>query len=265
MKIFKNLILAALLLLSPIEAQAAITFVQNATGQASSGDTVSATISSTTAGHLLVAVVYSNGNNNDLAPTGVTDSASHTWTKATGSDSAASDGGGFSDIWYYPNTTSGVTSVTATFSYAAGGTDGFNISVYEFAGAAVSSPLETGNAATTVQSNAATSTSGTAAITTSTSGDVIVSGIFLSHRAVASYPTVTSMTSPYTLEGNITHAVTGGTAFADGYNITTTTVTSQAAQFNGTLLGDGSSYMASTAAAFEPVSTPSGGVLWFGQ
>jgi hypothetical protein len=115
----------------------AITHVQTTHSNRTNWDaSVPVTIGSTTAGNLLVAVLAWFGEGGTVV-TGATGAG--TWASAT--DSALQDANSHVQIWYCPNISGGVTSIT--FSTNVGGIDlTCEADVLEFSSAATSSPLD---------------------------------------------------------------------------------------------------------------------------
>jgi RHS repeat-associated protein len=115
-----------------------VAVVQSSVGTAAAGTSVSASISPSVAGNLLIAM--------QMMPSGssvssVTDNKGSSWLHATGALSSSTGDNSVIDIWYCPNCSSGVTTITA--HYAA--TVNFSgMIAYEMSGVATSSPFETG-------------------------------------------------------------------------------------------------------------------------
>ena len=103
----------------------------------------SLTVTSTTAGSLLVCAMSGRAGLGAATVNSFTDNKSQTWVQATAARATDSSQNGFCDVWYFPNSASGVTSVTAT--YSASQSDIY-MSFWEIGGAATSSPQD-GNGA----------------------------------------------------------------------------------------------------------------------
>ena len=115
------------------------------------------TISSSTAGNLLVAEIY---HPSVITVSSVTSSGC-TWSSAI----ASSSGNSRVEIWYCPNNSGGVTSVTFTMS----GSERWIARVSEWSGVATTSPLNAQNATA-----GAFGTSTTASVTAVGSGSLVI-------------------------------------------------------------------------------------------
>jgi hypothetical protein len=147
----------------------AIAFVQAKNNQAAPNSGVNNTVSiTTTAGNLLVLMSYTDKASN-LTPT-ISDSASQTWTQA-GSNPTV--GNGICTMWYMPNSAS-VTSVSVAWATYSGGAT-TSVVVFEFSGAALSTPLDSNASNPVTSSGAATATSlASGSLSTSNANDVLV-------------------------------------------------------------------------------------------
>lgn len=244
---FLSALLFALCVLISCPSEAVITLVQRA-GSLSTATTsamLSTTISASALHDLLVVVPY-NDHNSTIS--GVTDNKSQTWVQVP---SAARNNGNNCalDMWYFAGTASGVTTVTVTYSAAGGAYTGSQgQSVYEVSGIGAS-PIDSSTNGTTTGANAATTIISGASLTTTNAADMIIVGGCIDVNGAAQ-PTITSLTTPYTLgaqQQNTGNLVTYG----DGYQITSSTVTSQKATFNGTHLGNGTTASEFNAAGFK--------------
>ena len=191
----------------------------------------STTITSSTAGNLLVIAITTYVNAVGTV-TGVTDNKSQTWVQATGARGTNSANNTATDIWYFPNTASGVTSVTVTFTGGALAEQ----TVYEVSGIKTSSPLDVAGG---VSSGASTTTAVSASLTTTAANDFIL--VILDQN-----PNVSTVNSPYTKDSQ-----TGHTA----YYIPTTTVSGSQCTFN---LSSADTFCTSSA-AFLAVTGGGGG------
>lgn len=143
----------------------AIAFVQFANNQPVGG-TTSTTVTpaaTTTAGNLLVAIVYEDANAS--ATLGITDTASQTWFQV---GSTITVGNGLLAMFYMPNSAA-VTTITGTCTVSAT----LPVCIYEISGIATSSPLD----GFATASGAATSTSLTSGtISTTNANDILIYG-----------------------------------------------------------------------------------------
>ena len=129
-------------------AGAAISLKQTGPETTSTTNSVSPTLSSSTSGTLLVAVISTASTNSVSGPSG--------WTRATGTSSSNA---GRADIWYYANNPGGITS--ATFSVGSGSGGAMMGEITEWNGVALSSPLDqTGTSTCSFTSSCSVSTSG---------------------------------------------------------------------------------------------------------
>jgi hypothetical protein len=160
----KKIILILALLLSAVSCRAAITETQHKVNRSTaSATTVSVTMTSTAAGALIV-VAADNASSRTVSS--ITDNlGTNTYVQASGA--ASSNGTDRGDIWYCLNANSGITSVTITFSGAAGtfNKEGF---VFEVAGF-VSATFDLAGAVNTQTANVVT-VNGPSITTTSTIG-----------------------------------------------------------------------------------------------
>ncbi len=101
-------------------------------------------ITSTTAGSLLAVAISLPGNTSNRTISSVTDSKGQTWTQYPSVSATDSTGNSLTDIWYFPNTVSGVTSVTVNGSGAFN--SGAYLTIYEVAGIVTSSATDAGAA-----------------------------------------------------------------------------------------------------------------------
>ena len=162
----------------------AIIFVQNVTRVSPSAATTQATtITSSTAGNLLAICCngYTVGASTKTV-TSVTDNLGQTWVQVPSARSTMSTYY-FNDIWYFPNTAAGVTSVTITLSSSTK----CDTSVYEFSGVKTISPVDVSGATSNAAPAAAAKST---ALTTAASGDVIIA-------MMNNDNTITSVNSPY--------------------------------------------------------------------
>lgn len=135
------------------------------------GTTTAITISSSAAGSLLAITFVGEGSGSQQSVVGVVDNKLNSYSLATNSQVQA---GSFSDaeIWYCPNATSGVTTITVTIANSV--TSGSCvIGVIEISGAATSSPLE-------VASTAKNTTGAPVgpALTTANAGSILIATCF---------------------------------------------------------------------------------------
>lgn len=97
-----------------------ITVTQHKSGHSTaSATTVTVTTTSTGSGKLLV-VAACNAGTRTVAASGVTDNIGNTYTQATNAAANANSSVDNSDIWYCLSATSGVTTITITFTGSAG-------------------------------------------------------------------------------------------------------------------------------------------------
>ncbi|OWK42486.1 Glycoprotein gp2 [Fimbriiglobus ruber] len=186
----------------------AVSHVQGAAGTASTGTTCAATITSSTAGNLLaVGIVNSTGTLRTV--TGVTDNIGQTYLQVPSAYATSTVSPVFSDIWYFPNTAAGVTTVTVTFS---GSVANAVINVTEISGIALSSPVD---AVSIVNQQATTLSPISAPITTSANNDFIFA-------VMGCQASSTTVSSPYAV-------VQSGSHNFGYYNIAASPVTSQTA------------------------------------
>lgn len=148
-------------LLAGVQARAAIAVVQVVSNTASNASTVSATLTSTTAGNLIVACSW--WSNSSRTFTSVTDSKSNTYAAAGNTAGSTTQ---VERIDFAKNATGAVTTVTLNLS---GGAN-VAIVVYEISGADTVSPLDVAPVA-----NSASATTLADAITTTNANDIIIS------------------------------------------------------------------------------------------
>lgn len=142
-------------LLSPSETEAVARVGAGGTAQAL-GTTLNVTIPATTAGNTLIAVIGVADNNGNRV-SGITGGG--TWIKAISGGNA--NGAIEADIWYCPNISAGVTTVTVTLNAA------FDMGavVQEYAGVLTSSPVDQTAINNTTAVQTSSQTSGTTAAT----------------------------------------------------------------------------------------------------
>lgn len=159
------------LLLFSCKAEAAITVVHTATTHNAGASVNVVNITSSTSGNLLAAICVGNkiGGGQPAIST-IIDSASQNWVAATAAKSSETTRFYTTEIWLFKNTTSGVTSVTATWSAAQSDTDCW---VLEIAGASTTSPQD-GNGQ--VLSNQTTANPNIPNITTTNANDILIGG-----------------------------------------------------------------------------------------
>lgn len=164
------------------------------------GTTIARTITSSTAGNCLIAVIGILGKN----VTGVTDNLGQTWIQAatpgTNTEHPA--------FWYFPNTASGVTTVTATFSASFPSV----IFVHEESGLATSSTKDKDAFST----SASSTTWDTTATASTTQADEI---------AFAAVASSSGSSRSFALDGTSSGAgwaVTSGTGITSGHHGNTT-------------------------------------------
>src|SRR5579859_1473996 len=145
-----------------VRAHAALSVVQVVSNTASNSTTVNATLTSTTAGNLIV--VSSWWDNTGRTFTSVTDNKSNAYSNANSTAGSTTQA---ERIDFAKNATGAVTTVTLTIS---GGAN-VAIVVYEIAGADQINPLDT-----TAVGNSTSATSVAASITTAATNDIIISG-----------------------------------------------------------------------------------------
>lgn len=126
-----------------------------------SGSNAVITITSTTAGLLLVLAIHMQSSTATV--TGVSDSGGNTWSKAVD----LSTSGSYTGLWYLENCPAGITSVTATESTGIA----YSGDVTQWSGVLSAASLRTTNF-----TNVATSPNRTGAVT-STSGDLVIGAI----------------------------------------------------------------------------------------
>ena len=170
---------------------------------------------SPTAGNLLVGVV-SYPNLSSAVVSGITDNQSQTWIQASGAAALVTTANQATDIWYFPNTAAGVTSVTLS-----GTSTSVTLTIYEIGNAATSSPLD-GSAGHV--SNQATNTTMTGpSITTAQYGSFIVA-VF--GGSTASFASVLPYIKTTTLSGaSVQSYIPNGTVTGNQATATHTTST----------------------------------------
>lgn len=128
----KSFALWLVVLLLPTISFASITLVQSNSGATviTGGTTLTVTISATTATDLLVFAFGDTGGN---SPTSVVTNTSVALTSGV----SLHTGTGLATLYYLPNVASGVTSVTATFTF-----DVATAALLEYSGVAASTPLD---------------------------------------------------------------------------------------------------------------------------
>lgn len=200
--------------------------------------TVSITITSSTAGNLLAVDIdcLIENPSDTLSVSGVTDNKGQTWSKATGAAGSYLYSGAYpaiTDIWYFPNSAAGVTTVTVTFTGTGVGTDTISTfcEVSEITGCATSSPVD---AVASLSNATSTTVALSASVTTTLAQDFILTVI-----PYNAFPgSITSVTSPYTIGGTVLNT--------DAYYVPSGTVSSSQASFNGA--SSGTAYSSSTVA-----------------
>jgi hypothetical protein len=206
-----------------------IGFVQSASATTATSTTNPVTISSSGSGHFLMAFIAVTGTAaTSTTVSGVTDNKSQTWSQISGFRST--DGATlFFDGWYFENTTSGVTTVTATIGSALLSCD---VIAMEFRGVSLTAaPYSVG-----ATNNGTTGTAlNNPAVTTTEAGDLILCCLG------GTTGNVSSINSPYSTNAVLFN--NKGYAF----NIPATIVTSQQATFNMSL----TTVYASSSAAFK--------------
>lgn len=162
------------------EAQAAVARV-GAGGSASAvaATTLNVTIPATTAGNTLVAVIGTNRQGTN-AVTGITGGG--TWARVAGASGTNAGGAIEHEIWYCPNITAGVTTVTITVS-----TWDTSAVVQEYSGVLTASPLD----ASAINSTAAQGTALTSGSATATVSDLGIAGFSTATNATFTGPTGT--------------------------------------------------------------------------
>lgn len=142
-------------LLSPSEPEAVVRVGAGGTAQ-TLGTTLNITIPATTAGNTLIAVIAVADNNGNRV-SGITGGG--TWIKAISGGNV--NGAIEADIWYCPNISAGVTTVTVTINAA------FDMAavVQEYSGVLTSSPVDQTAINNTTAVQTSSQTSGTAAAT----------------------------------------------------------------------------------------------------
>lgn len=159
------MLLALLMVLLPALSGAAPAFVQSNSNSAASGTTVATAYSSNvTAGGLLVACIFSD--------VGVTSVAGSIGGQTFSTVSANTDGATYTfGMYYFPNTTAGADTITATLSGATGYT---HLIIGEWSGVDTASPLDKfANQFQTAPGTGANAvTSGN--VTTTTDGQLII-------------------------------------------------------------------------------------------
>lgn len=143
----------------------AIAFVREASGTAATSTTLAVTITASTAGNFLVAVI-SNASGATNPVTGVTDSAGNTWSLAiagllSGSNTRC-------EIWYTANAAS-ATSVTSTRATACNN----SMNVSEWSGLTNTSPVDV----TGTSGNASGTPAPGGSVTTTNPDDLVIGGL----------------------------------------------------------------------------------------
>jgi hypothetical protein len=131
-------LLGAVLLLATPQAQAAITVVHKATASSGSGNTATATLSSTTAGNLLVIAVW-YGDSSAQSPTFTDNGSVHNTYILVAEANIGVNSFSRCQIWYAKNITGGVTSLAVAGST---GSATPRCCVYEISGADPAAPLD---------------------------------------------------------------------------------------------------------------------------
>lgn len=129
------------------------------------------TITSSTSGSLLALSITGRSGLGAATVSSVTDNLGQTWLQCAASRATDSGNNGFIDNWYFPNSASGVTTVTATLNMS---NSDIYMAVWEVGGAATASPQDGNGAVLNDQSGAATG----AAITTTNADDFICGTVF---------------------------------------------------------------------------------------
>jgi len=159
---------------------------------------VTVTPASTASGNAILVAICAPNNSVAVTITGVTDNLSQTYTQNPSGASFRTTNNSAADIWYFPNTASGVTSISVSFT----GTAASNIIV---------SALEVSNVATSnivdssavLNNGAATTSPVTGNITTTLSNDFIITSF-----ATAAGVTL-SPVAPYSIDTNTNETVYG--------------------------------------------------------
>lgn len=167
------------------------------------------TITSTTAGSTLVAVLAGNASGGTGSISSATDSASQVWTRAPSAAANGASASVFTDIWYFSNTVAGVTTFNPTVVNGAF----VNITVYELTGITNTSPIDASGGASN-QTTASTTMLGPP-ITTTASNDFVVSSVMAATGSIA------NVLSPYTLDNED----------VSGWQIAAGTISGQQASF----------------------------------
>lgn len=205
--------------------------------------TLSATISSSTAGNLLAVAFGLKGTSPTI--TSVTDNKSQTWTAGVVNSGSTNVSG----VYYFLNTAAGVTTVTIT----TGQTDTIEMYVWEFSGVATASAID-GTGATSNGSSTAPTTGG--AVTTNANDLLLGSIVWLGTN------TISAITGGFTAEA--TQQSTPASNIQNvsaGYQIVSSTGTYT---FAGTLSGSVTWVAALTALkAAVGGTTAKGGFLGF--
>jgi len=229
-----NTTTATTAVLNQAEGQVALqtpgTVVQSIDNTGATGSITISFASATVAGNFIVAVICApSGSTNTV--TGVTDTASQTYTQVPGAR-ATSTSAGFVDMWYFPNSSS-ITSVTVNSTIS--GTTTY-VQLYEVYGIKNSGSIDVASALSTA--TGASNLCTTNAINTAAAYDLIIAAVSTS---IAS---TTAVNAPFT---------TGGTDKISGFYNPTTTVSSQSCSFHTS--GAAQSYCA-TIVGFLSTTTP---------
>lgn len=195
--------------------------LQNGDTVGASGSSYSITLAATKSGSLIAVGI--SGTISSITVTGVTDNKSQTYSQVSGARATDSGSNYFTDIWYFANSASGVTTITVSLS---GSTASGGATAIEVVGINTTSPVD---ASAAVNNIASTSTPVSGNITTTQNNGLIF--VVLSDNTGAN-----SVASPYTLVN------AQGVA---AYNVAATPVTNQTTTF--TLGGSTTSCISSAA------------------
>lgn len=184
--------------------------IQQLTNASGTGTSQNTTITASQSGSLIIVGISASDASNTVSS--VTDNKSQTYSQVSSARASDSTLNRFSDIWYFPNSTSGVTTITVNFTNSSAST--IVSQVMEVANMVTSSPVDAHASASNIASST-TIVSGN--VTTTANNDFIF--VMLGNTGGPA-----SVNSPYTL-------VTG-TANPAAYNVAGVPVTNQTCTFN---------------------------------
>ena len=185
-------LVGALLVAQPCAAALSVVQDKSATYASGAATTIAATITSSTAGNLLIAVPFYDSNSvSTPTVSGVSGGGGNTFTQFPSVRATFSTSGAI-DIWYLANNAGGITTVTATFSASV---TGRSVWVLEVSGADTGTTTVRDVGSTVSNAASATNVLG-ASMTTANAADIIVTG-FLDGG------TFTTANSPWTASTTI--------------------------------------------------------------